>query len=243
MAGFDKEKVKRNSVEFESEDFDVDMDLDIEDDELEGNFIPPTPTPKGKSTKKPVPRKPQKKEDNNLKIILGVIGGLVVISALAIGSFMLGSSDAEEPVAEEPVIEDVTKTQKPDGNVGVPNLHGVGAVQNDSQPVNSKEILKDITGTTVPTNYKVETSEIVTDFINYEKFRAITGTGLEFYWLEAEYKGQKYKVQVPYSIFSKLDAKGITVVDAEVLSLEGGSKMVTYMQVRKDAKDLLEQRR
>lgn len=98
-------------------------------------------------------------------------------------------------------------------------------------------------GNTVATNYTVVQSETITDFITYTKHRAITGDGVEFYWLEAVYKKQPCKVQVPYSIYSKLDDEGITVVDAEVLTLDNGSQIVTYMSVRKDAKDLLDKNR
>lgn len=96
-----------------------------------------------------------------------------------------------------------------------------------------------LNGQTINIDYEVQETNIVTDFINFTKFRSIMGQGLEFYWLEATYKGIEYKVQVPYSVYSKLEDKGITVVDMEVLTLTDGNKLITYMNVRKDAKNVL----
>ena len=119
-------------------------------------------------------------------------------------------------------------------------MNGTGAEKNDTTLSSPDLIVKDLNGNPVPSDYKVVNNEEVTDFISFTKYRAPMGNGLEFYWLEATYKNQPYKVQVPYSVYSKLDKEGITVVDMEVLTLEDGSKIVTYMRVRKDAKSLLE---
>ena len=43
----------------------------------------------------------------------------------------------------------------------------------------------------------------VTDFINFEKFRAVTDSGMEFYWLETTYKDKKYKTHKVLSWNSK----------------------------------------
>lgn len=245
-----------SNIDFEDEDLKEfePGDLDIEDDVLNTKKKPigdkgKKPSPKG--AKKPVGPKGQitKKKDTQMdkKVVYSIIAGGAVV--LAISAFMIFNSISAKKqaqaealrLAEEQAASQQTTTN--DVTVGIPNLYGTGSAENDSAVTDSSAILKDLNGNTVATNYTVVQSETVTDFITYTKHRAITGDGIEFYWLEAIYKNQPCKVQVPYSIYSKLDDEGITVVDAEVLTLDNGSQIVTYMSVRKDAKDLLDKNR
>ena len=134
------------------------------------------------------------------------------------------SSDADEP-------KDVTP--------GVPDLQYGDNMKQNSDTSNPKDFLKDINGNKIPKNYEVNRIEHATDFIDYTKKRGITGDGTELLWLDAKYKGRPYVVQVPFSIYKELDSSGITVVDVEILHLKGGAKVVTYMRVRDDYKQLL----
>lgn len=246
-----------SSIDYEEEEdlseFDVDG-LDIDDSDLNKNSKeksspkkggPSGPKksvgPKGKINKK----KSQEQDKKTMYSIL--IGGFVV---LFIAGFMIINSISSKKQAQlqaqlEEQQEQLAQSQSSgsgDVSAGLPNLYGSGESQNTSAVTDSSAILKDLNGNTVSVNYNVSSIETVTDFVSYTKHRAITGDGVEFYWLEATYKKQPCKIQVSYSIYSKLDDEGITVVDAEVLTLDNGSEIVTYMTVRKDAKDLLESR-
>lgn len=231
-------------------------DLDIDDESLNaGKKVPlekgSKPSPKG--NKKPIGPKGQitKKKDKELdkKVVYSIVAGGAIV--LAILGFMIFNSISAKKKAQaealrieqEQALQQAQQGQSSDVSAGIPNLYGNGSSENKSPVTSSDNILKDLNGNTVATNYTVVQSETITDFITYTKHRAITGDGVEFYWLEAVYKKQPCKVQVPYSIYSKLDDEGITVVDAEVLTLDNGSQIVTYMSVRKDAKDLLDKNR
>lgn len=253
MPGFEKREIPKNKIQIDDideEDFEV--NVDIEDSpstdskiEKKNNAKVNTTNKKGNQrngnpnqVKRPVNK--DKKEDNMQKYIIAGIA--VVIIVIIIVFLVINMVKKDEPVTvDEPAIVN----QQSDDNVkaGVPSLNGTGAEQNDSIVSDPSLIVKDLNGNPVEPNYKVMNNEEVTDFISYTKYRSPMGNGVEFYWLEATYKGQPYKVQVPYSIYSKLDREGITVVDIELLTLEDNSKIVTYMKVRKDAKSLLDKNR
>lgn len=253
-----------SNIDFEDDDlskYEID-DLDIEEDEVpkkdvkvnrnpKGKGGPPKgakPSPKGASPKGKIIKKKNEK-DKNVVYAVAVAGGLM----LAVSGYLIFNSISSKKAAEqqaellaqqqEIIEQQQQNTNSSEVSAGIPSLYGNGSSTNNSALTNSSEILKDLNGNTVNPNYQVVANNTVTDFINYKKYRATTGNGLEFYWLEAKYKGGDYKVQVPYSIYSKLDSEGITVVDAEVLTLDNGSEIVTYMSVRKDAKDLLDKNR
>ena len=254
-----------SNIDFEDDDlskYEID-DLDIEEDEVpkkdvkvkrnsKGKGGAPKgakPSPKGASPKGKITKKKNEK-DKNVVYAVAIAGGLV----LAVSGYLIFNSvstkkaaakQAELLAQQQEIAEQQQQYNQNSSEVsaGIPSLYGNGSGTNNSALTSSNEILKDLNGNTVDPNYKVVANNTVTDFINYKKYRATTGNGLEFYWLEAKYKGGDYKVQVPYSIYSKLDSEGITVVDAEVLTLDNGSEIVTYMSVRKDAKDLLDKNR
>ena len=62
---------------------------------------------------------------------------------------------------------------------------------------------------------------------------------MEMYWLEIVYKDKPYRCQVPYFIFKDLDTTGICVVEIELLTLEGGEQIISFMQVVSDYSDLI----
>lgn len=254
-----------SNIDFEDDDlskYEID-DLDIEEDEVPKKDVKVKRNPKGKggapkgakpSLKGASPKgkitKKKNEKDKNVVYAVAIAGGLV----LAVSGYLIFNSvstkkaaakQAELLAQQQEIAEQQQQYNQNSSEVsaGIPSLYGNGSGTNNSALTSSNEILKDLNGNTVDPNYKVVANNTVTDFINYKKYRATTGNGLEFYWLEAKYKGGDYKVQVPYSIYSKLDSEGITVVDAEVLTLDNGSEIVTYMSVRKDAKDLLDKNR
>ena len=54
---------------------------------------------------------------------------------------------------------------------------------------------------------------------------------MELYWIDVVYKKKKYRVQVPFYYFKDFDDTGICRVEIEVLTLENGGQIISYMQV------------
>lgn len=246
MAGFKRDV----DIEIEDIDTDIDVDDDIDDeDEIDdsvktGRGVKAPQSDKKKSSNQVIRKKnTNKSSDKQVFVVIGIVAVVIVVGLVMLS---IGSSkkkkEQELMLMRQQQEEGYKSSSSSESNVkpGIPSFNGVGADENDEFLYDPTLITKDLNGNQVPTDYSVRDSNIVTDYINYKKYRAFTGNGLEFYWLEAEYKGQPYKVQVPYSVYSKLDYSGITVVDMEVLDLEDGGRMITYMSVRKDAKKLLE---
>ena len=127
-------------------------------------------------------------------------------------------------------------------NPGLPNTTNGKNKVNAGDISDANDFLVDINGNPIPNNYEVKQIKTETDFVNYEKRRGITGDGIELLWLDAEYKGIPYTIQVPFKIWKELDPKGITVVSMEVLYLEDDSKVISYMSVKENYKELLEKR-
>lgn len=264
MAGFNPNKSR--SVDIEIEDIDTDIedddDVDYEDDyRVKKSSKSNNRSGRGSNRSssdsededdydvnddsKIIRKRPNKKETDKSVIFIGAGVALVLVIGIVVFGISSSKKKADAEAQAKAQMEQQSKTntsEQQNVSPGIPNFHGVGKAENDDKLYDPNLVTKDLNGNQVPTNYQVLDSETVTDYINYKKFRASTGNGLEFYWLEAEYKGQPYKVQVPYSVYSKLDESGITVVDMEVLTLENKSKMVTYMKVRENAKSLLEER-
>ena len=259
MAGFNPNKSRDVDIVIEDIDTDIEDDYD-EDNYDEDDAIYNAARKRGinkssttfdeddedgdRPNKKIVRNKIQ--NNSNDKTVIYVACGVVVLVLIVVIIFFVNSSKKRE---QELLLLQQQQEQQTQNNSntnevkpGIPNFYGVGEEQNDEYMYDPSLITKDLNGNQVSPDYVVVDSQEVTDYINYKKFRSPTGNGLEFYWLEAEYKGQPYKVQVPYSVYSKLDYSGITVVDMEVLTLEDNSKMITYMTVREDAKSLLESR-
>lgn len=127
-------------------------------------------------------------------------------------------------------------------NPGLPNTENGQNKVNNGKLTPSGDFLKDVNGNQIPANYEVKQVKEETDFVNYEKRRGVTGDGVELLWLDAEYKGIPYTVQVPFKIWKELDPKGITVVSMEVLYLDQDRKVISFMSVKENYKELLEKK-
>lgn len=243
MPGFKKQKDIDSDIgdfNFDTTDFDDDFDDEENDEVSMDEQTTQDGTPR-------VVKKEEKKLDKG-KIIIGACV-CVVIAVVGVAGFVIhktNKANKEEKARLEQSYEDAKKAKEAQDaeenkvTPGVPNFYAEGSGQNNSSVSDGKKITTDLNGEPVDPNYKIQSIDIKKDFINYTKYRAVTDKGMEFYWLETYYKNKKYKVQVPYSIYEKLEKSGITVCDVEVLTLEGGSQVVTYMNVRKDAQSLLE---
>ena len=95
----------------------------------------------------------------------------------------------------------------------------------------STDTLKDLNGVDIPAVFTVKDIATVTEYVNYEKRRAVMDEGLELYWVEIVYSNKKYRTTIPFNVFRQLNNDGICKVEMEVLTLEGGEKVVSYMEV------------
>lgn len=93
------------------------------------------------------------------------------------------------------------------------------------------DFLKDVNGIDVSAVYNVDNIEYVYDYVNYSLRRGIIGDGMEMYWLDIDYKGKRYREQIPFYYAKDLDNNGIIRMHIEVLNLEGGGKIISYMEV------------
>lgn len=221
-----------NSLDFDDED-DGDILSNDEDDELE---LP-------KRSKSTLRDDNKSNNSDKTKIIIGIcIGSIVIVGIIAvIIVMMVKKPDKGNPEITTPPA--VTEGQEGDDKVtaGAPNLNSDRQDTNTAPIEPNTEILTNLNKQPVDANYKISSVKNVRDFINYEKKRAISAEGLEFYWLEATYKDRPYKVQVPFKIFKELETKGTTIVDVEVVTLddEDKSEIVTYMNVIPNSNGLI----
>ena len=115
--------------------------------------------------------------------------------------------------------------------VGLPEFDDRENGSTSATVYSANDYIKDLNGNDIPAVYNVASRSSVKDFANYEAKRAILADGMEMYWLEIQYKNKPYRCQVPYYVFKDLETTGICVVEIEVLTLEGGEQVISYMQV------------
>lgn len=125
-------------------------------------------------------------------------------------------------------------------NPGLPDPEKGKQNVNNGTIEDTNGFLIDINGNQIPENYTVKKIVNETDFVSYVKKRGLTADGIELLWLDAEYKGNPYTVQVPFKIWKELDSQGITVVDMEVLYLDNDAKVISYMKVKENYKEIME---
>lgn len=118
--------------------------------------------------------------------------------------------------------------------VGTQDFTQDTTMDTSSSVVDGDEYVKDIYGLTVRVDYTVDKILDTTDFVSYTKKRGTWGGGMELYWLDCNYKGAKYVVQVPFKYYKELDDTGVVPVKMEVLQIAGETEgenrtIVSYM--------------
>ncbi len=147
----------------------------------------------------------------------------------------------ETPTVQKPSSPTASMEDQPNTvNPGLPDPNKGKQNVNTGTLEDPQEFLMDINGNEIPQNYQVKKIVSETDFVSYVKKRGLTADGVELLWLDAEYKGLPYSVQVPFKIWKELDPQGITVVDMEVLYLDGDAKVISYMKVKENYKEIME---
>lgn len=93
------------------------------------------------------------------------------------------------------------------------------------------DFIKDLNGVDVKAVYSPKSYNYVFDYVNYEKRRAIMDDGMELYWLDITYHNKKYRCTTPFYIYKSLSDEGICKVKIELLTVEGGGKIISHMRV------------
>lgn len=189
----------------------------------------------------------KKSKDNgggkNLKFIfIGVAVVLVVVVAFLV----LGKARKKDvPVQDPNPIEQQDQTTEPvpntpvepevpeipdDTNIGTQDFRNDTTMVSDTELTDPEDFTKDIYGLTLRVDYTVAKIQEASDFVSYEKKRGTWGGGLELYYLDAEYKGKKYVIQVPFKYYKELDDSGIIPVKMEVLRIQSETDG-TYLSV------------
>lgn len=182
------------------------------------------------------------RKNNNPKIIISIAFGLVLIMVLVFVITRKSINDKklleeQQRLQEQALQQEQGKEEKIEP--GITDMYSPSTGENKSGVSKTPDFVKDLNGNKIPTNYTVLEIEEINDLVAYSKYRAVMGNGLEFYWLEAEYKEMPYIIQVPYAIYSKLDDKGYTAVTMEVLTLDNDKTVITNMKVSKSLIDSL----
>lgn len=186
-------------------------------------------------------------------IALGIVGVLVIAAVY----FSLNKSeqpqvsDNDITPATQDVSEEDTSTEfvydengnpiysKEDNSLvddnaidpGAPDYNASTKNKTTSKVYKDDDYLKDINGVDIKATYNVISRDYVYDYVSYTAKRGIIDDGMEIYWLDAKYKGKKYRIQVPFYYFKDFDEQGVCRVQMEVLNIEGGGKVISYMQV------------
>lgn len=99
----------------------------------------------------------------------------------------------------------------------------------------ASDFIKDLNGIDVSAVYNVISRDYIYDYVNYTAKRAIIDQGMEMYWLDVVYNDRNYRMQIPFYRFKNMKESGICKVQLELLTLEGGGKIISYMQVVDDS--------
>lgn len=185
------------------------------------------------------------KKPVNLKIILvaGIVVVVIVLAVMLLRGVQGFDEEAETGYTEtemQSMDSPVTQMSEPETDtepepetrfkVGVPDYKD-GEMRTPDRLDPSTDFLKDLNGVEIPVSYNVKSTDYVCDYVNYEKRRASMDDGMELYWLELTYNGLHYRCTVPFWRYKAMNNEGICIVKMEVLTLEGGEKVISYMAV------------
>lgn len=192
------------------------------------------------------------KIDTKYIVIIGTVVGVIVLALLynfitkddgpdvqddaTIEQLEQPTEDTDKFVYDEngnPIYNAETNDVVAEGAINPGDSNYVESTQNQAtaKVYKADDVLKDINGVDISAIYNVVSRDYVYDYVSYVAKRGIIDDGMEIYWLEADYKGKKYRIQVPYFYFKDFDETGVCRVQIEVLNIEGGGKVISYMQV------------
>lgn len=180
-----------------------------------------------------------KKFSNKLVIVIAIVVLAAIVILFSILSRSGGDKTPETSSNEQPFSRPTTETEMQEITEAVETEgfkpgaidYEEGELKTPDHLDQSTDFLKDLNGVEIPVSYNVKSMDYVTDYVNYTKRRASMDDGMELYWLEVEYNGLRYRCTVPFWRYKAMSDSGICVVKIEVLTLEGGEKVISYMAV------------
>lgn len=182
------------------------------------------------------------------KKIAVIIGAIVVVMVLLLVvvpklTNSEGSGQPTATVAPSATVGDGTDTTGATGdgtgdgeNTNVYTEGDTNYAKSDKNETTAKvykpdEYIKDLTGKDISAVYTVKSRDYIKAHVSYKAKRAIIDDGMEMYWIDVVYKKKNYRVQVPFYYFKDFEDSGICRVEIEVLTLENGGQVISYMQV------------
>lgn len=162
-----------------------------------------------------------------------IIGAVAVVTIVIIAAGIMFSNRSSSQTETEPqeyyqqteTAETEHETTPMPGNANNDNM------QNSDHLDQSTDFLRDLSGVSIPIDYNVKSIDYVRDYVNYTRRRASMDEGMELYWIDIDYNGKKYRCTIPFWRYKSMSDTGICVVQMEVLSLEGGEKVISNMIV------------
>lgn len=147
------------------------------------------------------------------------------VNNVATSAPMDGNNAASmEPVASEDSNEDKV-------NLGATDYRNSTKNTTTARYFDADDFVKDIDGNDISAVYSYRDRTYINDYANYVAKRGIIDDGMEVYWLDITYKKKKYRMQIPFYYFKDLDDSGICKVEIEVLTLDNGSQVISYMHI------------
>lgn len=191
------------------------------------------------------------KKENSSGNIKFILLGAVVVLVIVVGFLLVArnimkkdpdpvtsssqSSSSQQNLPVEQTKPNVQKQPETKPNqtpsLGAQNFLENTNMTSDSPLTDPNNYVKDIYGLTTRVDYEVDDIFYAADFVSYTKNRGTWGGGLELYWLDAEYKGNKYVVQIPFKYYKELDDIGIVPVKMEVLKIKDSTTSDKYLSV------------
>lgn len=182
------------------------------------------------------------------KKIAVIIGAIVVVMVLllVVVPKLTNSEGSKQPtatVAPSATVGDGTDTTGTTGdgtgdgeNTNMYTEGDTNYAKSDKNETTAKvykpdEYIKDLTGKDISAVYTVKSRDYIKAHVSYKAKRAIIDDGMEMYWIDVVYKKKNYRVQVPFYYFKDFEDSGICRVEIEVLTLENGGQVISYMQV------------
>lgn len=187
----------------------------------------------------------RKINDNNKNVFLAVGIGVIVIFSSIIYVVNSNSNSKlkreqielqSEEQTTEAALSDEEKLQAELNSEG----YGIGSVTKDTKTSNqtivqSDTFVKDLDGQDIPEMFEVKAITYISDFVTYTKHRAVTGDGIELYWLDGKYKGQSCRVTMPYKYFKEIPDEGAVICKVEIIQTKEGNKIATWFQFDPDS--------
>lgn len=197
---------------------------------------------------KPIPKKEDEDTEQDERdgtstgtkkaMIIGACAVIGIIIAFIVVPKIFNNKDkipVEEPVAvvsESPTpLESATPNPDDGFRVGDTNYKDSKKNTTTARYFDANDFVKDLEGNDVKAVYSYKDRTYIKDHVAYTAKRGIIDDGMEIYWIDVVYKKKKYRVQVPFYYFKDFDDTGICRVEIELLTLDNGSQIISYMQV------------